>query len=63
MAVRVLTDRQKHTQKDGSDSMTSTADAGGNKFKNMQLAMAESRYQLKKLKVQTKKVRKQMPKV
>ena len=30
--VRVLTDRQKDRQKDGSDSMTLTADAGGNKL-------------------------------
>ena len=28
--VRVLTDRQTDRQKDGSDSMTSTADARGN---------------------------------
>ncbi len=29
--MRVFTHTQTHTQKDGSDSMTSTADAGGNK--------------------------------
>ena len=28
-AVRVFTQRHTHRQKDGSDSMTSTADAGG----------------------------------
>ena len=31
LVVRVLTDSQNHRRKDGSDSMTSTADAGGNK--------------------------------
>ncbi len=41
-AVRVLTDRQTDTQKHGSDSMTSTADAGGNNTFDQQSSVWDS---------------------